>query len=126
MKLTPSLTDEAVLAELGARLEAVRLARNLSQTELAAQSGVARKAIQRLESGEPITTTTLVRVLRALGLTDGLDQVAPEPLPSPVDMLKLRGRTRKRASGKRGRRRALDPDEPQSWRWGDQSPPGDG
>jgi transcriptional regulator with XRE-family HTH domain len=124
MRITPYLTDDAVLAELGARLEATRLARNLSQQELAAQGGVARKAVQRLESGQPVTTTNLVRVLRGLGLTDALDQLVPEPLPNPVDLLRLHGRTRKRASGKK-RKRAPESGELRPWRWGDEPPAGD-
>jgi transcriptional regulator with XRE-family HTH domain len=123
MRITPYLTDDAVLAELGARLEATRLARNRSQQELAAQSGVARKAVQRVESGQPITTTNLVRILRGLGLTDALDQLVPEPLPSPVDLLKLRGKARKRASGKK-RKLVTESGEPRAWRWGDEPPAG--
>jgi transcriptional regulator with XRE-family HTH domain len=124
MRITPYLTDDAVLAEVGARLEAMRLARNLSQQEVASQGGVARKAVQRLESGQPITTTNLVRVLRSLGLSDALDQLVPEPLPNPVDLLKLHGKARKRASGQR-RKRAPESGEPRAWRWGDEPPAGD-
>ena len=124
MRITAQLTDDAVLAELGARIGATRLALNLSQQEVAALGGIARKAVQRVEAGQPITTTNLVRVLRSLGLSDSLDQLVPEPLPSPVDLLKLHGKARKRASGKK-RRRAPESGEPRAWRWGDEPPAGD-
>ncbi|HME04331.1 MAG TPA: hypothetical protein VKG38_15020, partial [Solirubrobacteraceae bacterium] len=75
----------------------------------------------RIEAGEPVTTTTLIRVLRTLGLTDGLDQVVPEPRPSPVELLKTRGKLRQRASGRRGKA-APRPEEPPRWRWGDETP----
>ena len=44
MKIENDLTDESVLSELGARLERVRLERNLTQRELAARAGVAGEA----------------------------------------------------------------------------------
>lgn len=121
MKISGNLTDKAVLGELGARLERTRLERNLTQRELASLSGVDRKVLQRMEAGQPVTTTNLIRVLRALGLTDRLDRLVPEPLPSPVELLKTRGKVRQRASGRRGKA-ASRPEAPPRWRWGDETP----
>lgn len=101
MKIEGYLTDDAVLGELGARLERTRLERNLSQRELAAEAGVERKAVQRIEAGEPVKLTSFIRVLRALGLLDALDELVPEPLASPIELLKLHGKRRRRASGAR-------------------------
>jgi len=115
------LTDKTVLSELGARLERTRLERNLTQRELAVAAGVERKAVQRLEAGESVKLVTLIRVLRALGLLDALEQLVPAPVPSPIELLKLHGRTRRRASGER--RRSTAPDvEAGPWRWGDEQP----
>ncbi len=122
MRITPNLSDEAVLGELGSRLERIRLERNLTQRELAALAGVERKAIQRIESGAPVTMTSLVRIMRALGLTDALEELLPPSTPSPVELLELSGRRRRRASGSR-RRPARPPGESTPWRWGDGSPP---
>lgn len=124
MKITPQLSDQAVLAELGARLERTRLERNLSQQELASLTGVARSVVQRLESGSPVTTTNFVRVLRGLGLTEVLDQLVPEPPPSPVQLLQLHGRTRRRASGRK-RKQTHSASETGAWRWGDERPTAD-
>jgi transcriptional regulator with XRE-family HTH domain len=101
MKIESRMTDEAVLSELGARLERTRLERDRSQRELAAEAGVERKAIQRMEGGEPVRIISFVRVLRALDLLDALDRLVPEPGPSPIELLKLQGRRRQRASGAR-------------------------
>jgi transcriptional regulator with XRE-family HTH domain len=126
MKIDEYLTDEAVLAELGERLGRTRLERNLTQRELAAEAGVERKAVQRIEAGEPAKLTSLIRVLRALGLLDGLDRLVPEPLPSPIELLKLHGRSRQRASGKR-LHSAPARGQTAPWHWGDErtpAPPG--
>ena len=121
MKIEPNLTDEAVLAELGARLERTRLERNLTQRALAADAGVERKALQRAEAGESVKLTSFVRILRALGLLDGLDQLVPEPLPSPIDLLKRHDKRRQRASGERlTHGRTQSGDEAAGWHWGDE------
>jgi transcriptional regulator with XRE-family HTH domain len=123
MRIHHYLTDEAVLSELGARLRRSRLERNLTQRELAAEAGLAHKAIQRIEAGEPVTLTSFIRALRALGLLDALDRLVPEPTPSPIELLKLHGRRRQRASGAR-RKSPPGQDEatPTPWRWGDETP----
>jgi putative transcriptional regulator len=122
MKIQRNLTDEVVLSELGARLERTRLERNLTQRELAAEAGVERKALQRIEAGEPVKITSLIRVLRALGLLEGLDQLVPEPTPSPIELLERHGNVRRRASGRRRAARAREQTGP--WQWGDEGPVG--
>ncbi|HEY7952211.1 MAG TPA: helix-turn-helix transcriptional regulator [Solirubrobacteraceae bacterium] len=121
MKFEEHLTDEATLAELGARLERTRLERNLTQRELADEAGVERKALQRLEAGQPVRLSTFIRVLRVLGLLEALERLVPEPTPSPIELLKLHGHRRRRASGKRrGSTPGGEPAGP--WQWGDESP----
>jgi transcriptional regulator with XRE-family HTH domain len=123
VKIERYLTDEAVLSELGSRLEGTRLERDLTQRELAEEAGVERKAVQRIEAGESVKLTSFIRVLRALGLLDPLDLLVPEPAPSPIELLKLHGKRRRRASGTR-RKRAPAPkqDEIATWHWGDETP----
>jgi transcriptional regulator with XRE-family HTH domain len=124
VKIGGLLTDEAVLAELGERLERARLERNLTQRQLATEAGVERKAVQRIEAGDSVKLISLIRVLRALGLLDALDQLVQEPVPSPIEILKLHGKSRRRASGER-RKRAPAGDKAAQWRWGDEKPGGD-
>ena len=121
MRIEPRLTDEAVLRELGERLAGVRLSRNLTQRQLAEQAGLARTLVQRIEAGVPVTTPSVIRVLRALDMFDALDRLIPQSSPSPVEELKLRGRRRRRASGTHGRAVEPAPGEERPWRWGDES-----
>jgi len=123
VEITEYLADEAVLSELGARLRRTRLERNLTQRELASEAGVERKVLQRIEAGEPVTLTGFIRVLRALGLIDALNHLVPEPTPSPIELLKLHGSRRRRASG--ARLKSPPAQEQQTpWRWGDETPAG--
>ena len=96
-----SMTDKAILEELGVRIQRRRLAMNISQNELTLKAGVARKVIQNIESGRGSTLKGFVRTLRALGLASELSLLFPEPGPSPLELAKLKGRERLRASGSR-------------------------
>jgi transcriptional regulator with XRE-family HTH domain len=115
MKIEATITDEGLLREMGERLTGARLERNLTQAALATQAGVSKRTVERLESGEVATQLSgFVRVCRALGLVERFDLLVPEALPSPIAQLKLQGRKRKRASGKKAAAAA-----PGKWTWGE-------
>jgi transcriptional regulator with XRE-family HTH domain len=121
MRIAPNTPDDLVLRELGERLARTRLERNLSQAGLAQEAGVSKRTVERIEAGDPVKSNSLIRVLRGLGLLEALNRLVPEPLPSPVERLRLQGRRRRRAGAPRSAREA-PPAKP--WRWGDE--PGDG
>ncbi len=112
--------DEAILAELGGRLRALRLRRNVSQQELADEASVGRMTVQRLEQGGSASLTSVIRLLRALGATEGLEQLIPAPAPTPIDALEREGRQRQRARSTRAGR----VESRGAWRWGDEPPAG--
>jgi transcriptional regulator with XRE-family HTH domain len=117
MRLDELLTDDAVLAELGSRLARHRLERNLTQADLAQRAGVGTATLQRVEHGQSVQMTTMVRVLRALDLLGGLDAAIPESLQLPLAQLQRDSRRpRRRAAGRRGR---PAPRGTQPWQWGD-------
>lgn len=113
----PDDADARLLAELGQRIAALRLERNISQQALADEAGLSRSTVRRLESGESTQLTAFLRILRVLELLGGLDQLLPAPGPSPIQELEQRGQTRKRAS--KPRRDEGDATEP--WTWGEES-----
>lgn len=117
MHLDELLTDEAILAELGRRLERHRLERNRTQAELAAEAGIGRATLQRIERGESVQATSLVKLLRTLGLLAALDTALPETVDLPIAQLEREQR--------RARRRSRGGDVPQAepWTWGDEPEP---
>lgn len=118
MNISGQLSDEAILRELGGRLAAARLARNLTQAALADEAGVSKRTVERLESGEVAARlSAFVRVCRALELADRLEILIPSPTASPIEQLKLARRRRKRASGRRERPVPTN----RRWTWGDES-----
>lgn len=113
MKISNDLTDAASLAEIGARLSHRRLELQWTQAELAAQAGVAKRTLERLETGASVQTSSLVRILRALDLLASLGRAIPEAKPTPMELLEQRGKPRQRASKSRRRRSAAG----QPWTW---------
>lgn len=100
MKIRATTRTEAVLAELGGRIQRHRLDRNQTQADLAGEAGVGEATLRRLEGGESVTLANLIRVLRALDHLSGLDEVLPEPIVSPVELARREGQMRQRATGR--------------------------
>jgi len=99
------MSNSEIQKELGRRLQRERLNQNLTQAELTEKSGISRRTLTSAENGEGPTMDTMICILRGLGLLARFDQFLPEPPMSPVQLAKLRGKQRQRASGKR----ALNP-----------------
>ncbi|MXS83298.1 XRE family transcriptional regulator [Nitrosomonas oligotropha] len=121
MMINNQLSDEAILAELGARLAQRRVARLLSQAALAAEAGVSKRTVERVEAGESVQWVTLIRLCRVLDLMDGLDRWLPESGPSPMALLKEKqtGKGRQRTSSRRATSTIKTGEKP--WTWGESS-----
>jgi transcriptional regulator with XRE-family HTH domain len=91
-----SMTNAAIAAELGHRLERLRLERNVSQQTLADEIGITPKSYRQLVAGGG-KLENLIAALRALDCLQQLDNFLPEPIPSPLLQLKLKGKERLRA-----------------------------
>ncbi len=109
-----TMGDDAVLEEVGRRLGQRRITLRLTQAKLALEAGVSKRTVERIEAGAVTQTLNLIRILRVLGLLPGLDQLIPETGPRPMDLLKLKGKARKRAAS----RRSASPSG-EGWSWGD-------
>jgi transcriptional regulator with XRE-family HTH domain len=115
MMINNSLADDSVLQELGLRLAAARLARDLTQAELATEAGVSKRTLERLETGQVATQLSgFVRVCRALKLLDRFEALVPAAAAaSPLVELERKGKRRRRASGAK----TSKPAKP--WTWGE-------
>ena len=96
-----SMTDQAVAAEIGQRIEQMRLERNLTQQQLADAVGLSRVSYAKLVSGQG-KFINVIAVLRALDQLALVERLVPEIVPSPLQQLKMKGRQRQRATGSRG------------------------
>lgn len=88
----------AISTELGNRLKQARLNLNLTQDELAEQAGLGRKVVIRAEQGN-VTLVNFVSMMVAMGIDQSLDLFLPPQPISPIELAKLQGKQRQRASG---------------------------
>lgn len=91
-------TPYAIATELGERIKTARLNANLTQKELAKESGVSIKAVINSEKGKS-TLESFIAILVALNLTEQLNLFIPKQETSPVQLANLLGKKRKRATG---------------------------
>jgi len=106
-------SSDAVAVSLGERLEQIRLSRNISQQDLAAEAGVSRSTIARLGvPGKGISLDSFICILQALKLTDRLEELLPDPSSPPPESARSGVGERRRAS-RRGPRK-------NPWSWADQ------
>ncbi len=117
MELHEHLSDETVLKELGLRLSRLRIDSELTQEELASESGVSKSSVARLESGMPVQTTTFIRVLRTLHLLSSLDALIVAESIRPMETLLLQGKKRQRV---RKPSKATQSKSKKPFRWGDE------
>ena len=90
----------AIAEELGERLKQARLNADMTQVEVAEQAGISRKAVLNAEKGK-VQLEILIAIMGALRLTGHLNNFLPVQEISPIQLAKLQGRKRQRASGQR-------------------------
>ncbi|MDX9906808.1 MAG: helix-turn-helix domain-containing protein [Bacteroidales bacterium] len=116
MDISKLLTDDAILAEIGKRIARYRIDSQITQADLAKQAGVSKRTVERVEAGATAQFSTIIRILRVLDLMEGLENLVPEPVPRPMELLKQKGKVRQRVSTSRRPDKA-----PKKWSWGDES-----
>lgn len=105
-----TLSDKGIEEELGHRVKSLRLRKNITQKELAEEATLSLNAIKSIESGRG-KLSTLIAVLRELGALDNLDSFIPEISISPIQLAKMQGKVRERASGERLKDKTKDEPE---------------
>ena len=103
------MSDKAVAQEIGQRIRGLRLRKNISQKDLADATMLSLNSIKSLESGRG-KLSSLIAVLRQLGALEQLDSLLPESYFSPMQLVKMQGKVRERASGERSKSRKETPE----------------
>lgn len=85
-RIDPTWTSDETAREIGRRLAQHRVQQGLTLDEIAERAGIARSTVQRAEAGDNPTLKTVVRLMRALGMTGGLEVMLPEALVSPLQL----------------------------------------
>ena len=104
------LSDKAIQQALGERFRSLRLRHNITQQELAAATDLSLGTIKSLEAGKG-KIATVIAVLREFNALDSLQQFISEPGVSPIQLAKMRGKPRQRATGEHLKKPAQDESE---------------
>ena len=107
-------TPHAMAQEMGNRLRQVRLNKNLTQAEIAERAGLDRRRVIKAENGNS-SLEDFFAILDVLEKTDQLVNFLPEQRISPVQLLKLRGKLRQRASSNNAKNSNSYSDEVLEW-----------
>lgn len=87
----------AIAEQLGERLKQARLNADLTQAELASRTGLNRRTILNAEKGN-VQLKNLVAILVSLGMVEQMNMFLPVQEISPLQLAKLKGKKRQRAS----------------------------
>ena len=72
--------------------------------------------MERVEAGATTQLSTMIRIFRILELLGALDGLVPEAGARPMDLLKLKGKERQRATRKKKKQQGEEP-----WKWSDET-----
>lgn len=114
MVILNTTSNENVLAELGKRIRAARIDTPLTQRELADRAGISLKTLSNIETGHDSNVSSLLSLLRALGLLANADVLVPTAVTRPSEIAEM-GHGRQRATSPNRRPVAAD-----AWKWGDE------
>ena len=98
-----AMSDDAIIKVIGAFIKHHRIGQNRTQQDIADDAGINRTTLSYLENGDIVNISTLVQVLRALGLLNIMDVFTIKNQISPLELAKLEEQRRKRASKKRNK-----------------------
>ena len=101
------LTIEEWETRLGHQVRNARVASGLDQAQLASMANVSLATLSNLERGKGSSLKTVIAVVRALGRTDWLENLAPEVTVSPMQMLRAKQRVPRVPVRVRSRRQQL-------------------
>ena len=98
---TYPMSDKAILSQLGAQLKQMRLNKNITQLQMSRMAGLSRSAISTMENDGNGSMISFVQMLRALEKLEILNHFITEAPISPIQIAKLHGKQRQRASMRR-------------------------
>jgi len=107
-----AMTNHSIAAEVGRRIERMRLEQNLTQQQVADEVGISRVSYRKLIGGAG-KFENVIAVLRVLGNLDLVDKFVPESVFSPMEQLKLKGKQRQRATGEHAQKSESDTEKHQ-------------
>jgi len=80
------IPDRQIIQEAGKKIAEWRIKQEMSQSDLAVQSGISLSSVQKIERGESTNFALLLSVLRTLRKLENLEFLIKEEEPSPMEL----------------------------------------
>ncbi|RBP51244.1 helix-turn-helix domain-containing protein [Arenicella xantha] len=84
MKISHLSPDKLIQQELGARLQKIRKQYDYTQTQLAEAAGIGVATLRRIEDGKDSQLSSWIKLMKALEMSNAIDQLLPESFNSPM------------------------------------------
>ncbi len=91
------MTGSSLAKVIGDRIKRHRLNENVALEDIAEIVGISRQTLSKAENGKG-SLETVMSILIALDMTDHLDAFLPPPPISPIQLAKMQGKERLKAS----------------------------
>lgn len=98
-----SQSVDVLLSKIADAIRRMRLNHNLTQQTVADRSGLSLKAVVNLESAKGASLRSFLAVCRTFGQLGWIDGMTPPEGPSPMELLKLASRPRRRRASPAGK-----------------------
>lgn|SRR5690606_22408756 len=92
-----SLSDPAILKEIGAFIKMHRVEQNRSQEEVAERAAISRSTLSLTERGENISLSNLIKILRVLDVLYVFEKFRVTKQISPLQLAKEDEKKRRRS-----------------------------
>lgn len=103
-----AMTDLAIAKMLLQRIEQLRLERNISQQSMADELGITVKSYRNFKTGK-VKLESLIGMMRVLSCLELVEDFIPQTSFSPMELMKLKGQERQRASRQSAIKNPINP-----------------
>lgn len=86
-----------IIDDLGSRLRNLRLQHNVKQQDLVDHIGISLTSLKNMEKGKDVSLSTFLKCLRYFDALGQLENILPENLGSPKDIVLNKKSEKKRA-----------------------------
>ena len=94
-------SDSEIFAQIGQKIKEWRLESNMSQKQLAEESGLSQFTVQQMEYGNGSSLGSMMRIMRVLDRLDFFALFFEKKRVSPIEAAKMKTPYRRRRAAKR-------------------------
>lgn len=99
-RISSQMSDVAIVSQIGRFIKHTRSLKNITQAKLAEMSGLNRYTLSQIETGQSITLSSLIQILRALDSLHVLKEFEVTNEISPLEYARMKRKEKERVRTK--------------------------